>query len=135
VDTLSRIIKYPIPVIPSVLLLNDDSRCDFSKLRKIFWLAGLTSAKNLIAQHWLPPHTLDIYKCLIQLRDIIMLEISTARVNSAQILTLKIWTLSAEIISNYNAKSNDQEIDVFFFFCGFVFLSIMYPIVKRGRDW
>ncbi len=36
---------------------------------------------------------------LIQLRDIIMLELSTARVNLAQMSSLKIWTIAAEKIS------------------------------------
>ncbi len=87
-NILSKMIEYPIPVNPSILLLNDDSLLNFSKLQKTVWQ---TSAKKLLAQHWLPPHSLDMYKWLIQLRDIIMLEISTARVNLAQVSTLKIW--------------------------------------------
>ncbi len=75
----------------TILLLSDDSLLNFSKLQKTVWLAGLTSAKQLLAQHWLPPHSLDLYKWLTQLRDIIMLELSTARENVAQMSTLKIW--------------------------------------------
>ncbi len=74
-----------IPVNPSILLLSDDSLLNLSKLQRTVWLAGLTSAKKLLAQHSLPPHSLDMYKWLIQLQDIIMLELSTARVNLAHV--------------------------------------------------
>ncbi len=50
-------------------------------------------------QHWLPPHSLDVNMWLIQLRDIIMLELSTARVNLPQMSSVKIWTIAAEKIS------------------------------------
>jgi len=96
--TLSKIIEYPIPVILSVLLLNGDSQFDFSKLQKIVWLAGFTSEKTDSST------TLYTSMWLIQLQDIIMLEISTAQVNSAQISTIKIWTIAEEKSSKYIAQ-------------------------------
>jgi len=39
-----------------------------------------------------------------------MLELSTARVNSAQISTVKIWTIAYEKVSKYIVQSNDQDI-------------------------
>ncbi len=142
-------IDYPIPVNPSILLLSDNSLLNLSKLQITVWLAGLTSAKKLLAQHWLSPHSLDMCKWLIQLRDIIMFELSMARVNLAQMSTLKIWTIVAEKISKYIAQNNDQDSEwmlnaVFLFYFAFLnpgicvlwflwpwfyvyFLSIRYP--------
>ncbi len=102
-NILSKIIDYPIPVNPSISLPSQ---------QKTVWLACLTSVKKLLAQHWLPPHSLDMYKCLIQLQDIIMLELYTARVNLAQVSTLMIWNIAAEKTSKCFAQNNDQDMNV-----------------------
>ncbi len=48
-NILSKMIDYPIPVNPSILLLSDDSLLNLSKLQRTVWLAGLTSAKKTVS--------------------------------------------------------------------------------------
>lgn len=93
---LSDMIGKDIPVQPVVLLLNDDSSLGFTELQRKIWLAGLTSAKKIIAQRWLPPHTLSVRHWLLQFHEIVMLELSTARINKARASTIEAWKVVAK---------------------------------------
>lgn len=96
---ISDLIGHQIPVDPIILLLNDDSKLNlFEKQRKI-WLAGLTATKKMIAQRWLPPHSLSIHQWLAYFHDIVMLELSAARINKAKSTTLSLWRDAASQIS------------------------------------
>lgn len=98
--TIGDLIECPIPVDPIVWLLNDDSKLQlFEKQRKI-WLAGSTAAKKMIVQRWLPSHSLSMQKWMAYFLDIVLLELSTARINKAKRRTINLWKDAAEQISN-----------------------------------
>lgn len=81
ITSVSDMIGKDIPVQPDVLLLNDDSNLGFTELQSKICLAGLTSAKKIIAQRWLPPNNLSVRHWLFQFHDIVMLQLSTTRIN------------------------------------------------------
>lgn len=98
--TIGDLINCQIPVDPIVWLLNDDSKLQlFEKQRKI-WLTGSTAAKKMIVQRWLPPHSLSIQRWMALFLDIVLLELSTARINKAKRRTINLWKDAAEQISN-----------------------------------
>ena len=84
---------------PNLLLLNDDSNLDLNTKQQKIWLAGLTAAKKLIVQRWLPPHKLPPRKWLEYFLDAVMLELSTARINRATANTLDLWKGAAAAIT------------------------------------
>jgi len=98
--TLSSMIDKPIPLEPTLLLLNDDSHLGLNEKQRKVWLAGLTAAKKLVVQRWLPPHKLYARKWLEYFQDVVMLELSTARLNKAQISTLDSWKRAALAITD-----------------------------------
>ena len=61
--------------------------------------AGLTAAKKLIVQRWMPPYTLHSRKWLVYFHDIVMMELSTARIHNAKAPTIQIWENLANNIS------------------------------------
>lgn len=108
--TIGDIIGRPIPIDPIVWLLNDDSKLQlFEKQRKI-WLAGSTAAKKMIVQRWLPPHSLSMHQWMAYFLDIVLLELSTARINKAKQKTINLWKDTAQQISDM-LNSTDKEPD------------------------
>ena len=91
VAVITELLGMPIPCEPIPLLLNDDSQMTLNEKQRKLWLAGLTAAKKLIVQRWLPPHKLPTKQWLEFFHDVIMLELSTARVNKAKETTLGMW--------------------------------------------
>ena len=98
VSVLTDLLGTPVPCEPIPLLLNDDSQMTLSEKQRKLWLAGLTAAKKLIVQRWLPPHKLYTKKWLEYFHDVVMLELSTARVNKAKETTLGMWMEAASRI-------------------------------------
>lgn len=95
---LSELLGTVIICNPILLLLNDDSQIHISGKQRKLLLSGLTAAKKLLVQRWLPPHNLSIRKWLIYFHDIVLLELSTARINNAKASTLEMWSgASAQI--------------------------------------
>ena len=107
---ISDMIGCPIPLDPVVLLLNDDSRLNLTEKQRKIWLAGSTATKKMIAQRWLPPHSLIMRRWLSYFLDIVMLELSTARVNKAKLRTVELWRSAAAQISDM-LTSTAQELD------------------------
>lgn len=97
--TLSNMIDKPVPLEPTLLLLNDDSYLALNEKQHKVWLAGLMAAEKLIVQSWLPPHKLYARKWLEYFQDWVMLELSTARVNKAKSSTLVSWKRAASVIT------------------------------------
>lgn len=98
--TLSNMIDKPVPLEPTLLLLNDDSHLGLNEKQRKVWLAGLTAAKKLIVQRWLPPHKLYARKWLEYFQDVVMLELPTAQVNKARSSTLDSWKRAASAITD-----------------------------------
>lgn len=44
--TLSNMIDKPVPLEPTLLLLNDDSHLGLNEKQRKVWLAGLTAARK-----------------------------------------------------------------------------------------
>lgn len=94
-SVMSDMIGKPVPLEPIPLLLNDDSHMGLNARQRKIWLAGLTAAKKLVVQRWIPPHKLYTKKWLEYFLDVKMLELSTARVNGAKAATLEVWREAA----------------------------------------
>ncbi|KAJ8286853.1 hypothetical protein GJAV_G00044100 [Gymnothorax javanicus] len=91
IECLSDLIGIQLPIEPALHLLNDESLiCMNGRSRKI-WLAGLTAAKMIIVQVWVPPHNLSFEHWLNTFLDILFLELFSAKVNGATPRTLQIW--------------------------------------------
>lgn len=57
------------------------------------WPGGQTTSNHCwLAQLWIPPHELCVLHWVRQFQDIMMLELSTARMNKAKASTLLTWT-------------------------------------------
>ena len=96
---LSKLIGKDIPLQPILLLLNDDSQLQLSEKQRKIMFAGLTAAKKLIVQRWMPPYTLHSRKWLFYFHDIVMMELSTSRIHNAKASTIQIWENLANNIS------------------------------------
>lgn len=101
---LSELLELDIPLQPSLLLLNDDSQIECTEKQRKVCLAGLTAAKKLIVQRWLPPHKLPIKNWLLYFQDIIMMELSTARIHGARVSTIQMWERSARVVADLLAS-------------------------------
>lgn len=99
-STLSDLIEDTVPVTTCVLILNNLSILNISKLKKRVILAGLTAAKKLIAIRWKPPHSLTTQSWILSFLDVIYLELSTARINDANENTLNTWRSTADSLKN-----------------------------------
>lgn len=93
--TVSNLIGKSIPVDPIIWLLKDDSKLEQPARQSQIWLAGSKAAKIMTVQRQLPPHSLSIQHWLAYFLDIMMLELSTARINKAKIKTIDLWRDSA----------------------------------------
>lgn len=72
---------------PCLLLLNDDSRYQFSKK---MLMAGFTAAKKIILQQWTHPDTNLKQFWIVSLRYIVCLDYMTAKINKAKAITVNI---------------------------------------------
>lgn len=97
---LSILIHETVPVTLSVLLLNDLSTLNLSKLKMRVIFAGLTAAKKLVATRWKPPNTLTIKCWTLSFLDVVYLELSTARTNGANERTLEVWRSTADSLKD-----------------------------------
>lgn len=91
IKLLSSLTNISLPVDPLLHLLLDDSRLPMTMKARKLWLAGITTAKKLVVQRWLPPHDLSVKHWLHAFLDILYLELSSARVNHANPSTVQNW--------------------------------------------
>lgn len=89
-----------VPVTLCVLILDDLSVLNISKLKKRIVFAGLTAAKKMIVTRWKPPHSLSTQSWVLSFLDVIYMELSTARINGANEATLNTWRSAAESLKN-----------------------------------
>ena len=90
---LANILDVFIPMNPTLILLNDfDEHLDISMKQKRILSCGLTAAKKVLVQRWLPPHDLSSKKWLSYFHDVILLERSAAKINRAQASTMTTLT-------------------------------------------
>ena len=95
---LSELLGTVITCNPILLLLNNDSQINITGKQRKLLLSGLTAAKKLLVQRWLPPHDLSTRKWLIYFHDTVLLELSSAQINNAKPSTLEMWSgASAQI--------------------------------------
>ena len=72
---LSEVMGTRIPLLPNVLMLNDDSAIRFTIPQRRLFLLGLTAAKKLLVLRWKPPHKLETKQWILVLMDMISLEL------------------------------------------------------------
>lgn len=77
---------------PCLLLLNDDSRYQFSSTQRRLLMAGLTSAKKTIVQRWFSPDINMEQFWITSFYNIACLECSTAKINKASQSTVNSWS-------------------------------------------
>lgn len=97
VDIISTLTNIDFPMDPALHLLLDDSRFPITEKTRKLWLAGITAAKKLVVQRWLPPHDLSIKHWIYTLLDILYMELSSARVNHAKEATVNNWLNGIEM--------------------------------------
>ena len=97
---LSDLTDNTVPVTICVLILNNLSILNISKLKKRVIFAGLTAAKKMVATGWKPPHSLTTQSWILSLLDVIYMELSTARINGANESTLNTWRSTADSLKN-----------------------------------
>ena len=89
---LTELLSTHIPTDPILFLLNDDSKLELVRKKQKTLFCGLTAAKKLLVQRWLPPHDLSTKKWLSYFHDIVLLEQSASRINKAKPETLEMWS-------------------------------------------
>ena len=89
-STLSTLIGIELPYTPTATLLN---MFNLPKLEKRITLSGFTAAKKIIAQRWKPPHTLTRDLWLNTFLDIVVCEMSVARMHGACAKTIDSWSI------------------------------------------
>ena len=97
----SLLLSIPIPLSPSVFILNDLSQLKLTKSSKRVFLAGLTAAKKMIATRWKPPHILSRRQWLLNFIDVALLELSTARVHGAKEEVSLYWARTVEALKGF----------------------------------
>lgn len=98
VDIISTLTNIDFPMDPALHLLLDDSRFPITEKTRKLWLAGITAAKKLVVQRWLPPHDLSLKHWLYTLLDILYMELSSARINHAKEATVNNWLNAIEMV-------------------------------------
>ena len=96
---LSKVLQKQIPCCPKLLLLNDDSSLILSTVQRRFWLAGSTAAKKMLALRWQAPHTLPFNQWKQLIGDVVLMELSTARLNGVSSQTIDNWNHILHILS------------------------------------
>ena len=91
VKYLSKVLQKQIPCCPKLLLLNDDISLNLNIVQRRFWLAGSTAAKKMLALRWQAPHSLPFNHWKQLLCDVVIMELSTARLNGANCQTIDSW--------------------------------------------
>lgn len=76
---------------PCLLLLNDDSKYQFSLGDKRVLMAGFTAAKKAILQQWITPDTNLKQFWIVSFHYIVCLECTTAKINKAKTTTVNTW--------------------------------------------
>ena len=95
-EVLSEVMGINIPLLPNILMLNDDSAIGLTMPCRRLLLLGLTAAKKLLVLRWKPPHKLEVSQWILSLINMISLELSIARSNGAQENTLTILSTAIE---------------------------------------
>ena len=72
-------------------LLNDDTDFGIGRNSRKIWLAGLTAAKKMVAQHWKPPSDISFTHWLHNFLDISYWELSSARINNTRLNIISLW--------------------------------------------
>ena len=90
-ETMSNATGYLIPTSPSVLLLNDFTGLELPIKYQRWLLLALTAAKRMLAQRWVPPHTLSHQKWIKETLDLANMEMSVARMHGAKISNIDLW--------------------------------------------
>ena len=91
VKFLSDKFQLNIPCCPKYMLLNDNDTLLLNTVQRRVWLAGSTAAKKMLTLRWQSPHTLPFNQWKQSLLDIVTLELSTARMNGANLQTIESW--------------------------------------------
>ncbi len=80
-----------IPKHPNICLLNDDSELNLNVYQRRILHTALTAAKKVIKKMWYEPTFPADKMCPIELKNIALLECSTARMNRVKPWTIKAW--------------------------------------------
>ena len=86
-DFWAKLVGKDIPLQPILLLLNDDSQLQLNEKQRKIMFAGLTAAKK---------------RQFFYFHDIVMMELSTARIHNTKASTIQIWANLAGNISELN---------------------------------
>ncbi len=81
--SLSELLHVSIECSPRLMLSNDDSSLDLYLSCRQLIFAALIASKKMLGTRWLPPHSLSIQQLHQSMIGILMLELSTARMNQA----------------------------------------------------
>ena len=96
---MSRVLGHDIPCSPTILLLNDFTGLNLSMLHQRWFLVAITAAKRMVAQRWLPPHTLYRQQWVNAAIDLANLEMSVAHMHGARKQNISLWTSFIEAVS------------------------------------
>ena len=96
--TMSNATGHTIPTSPSVLLLNDLTGLDLPIIYQRWLLLALTAAKRMLAQRWVPPHTISHRKWIEDTIDLANLEMSVARMHRANPSNINLWKPLIELL-------------------------------------
>ncbi len=99
-STLSDLVSVSVPASVPVMILNDLSELNITRLNKCILLAGLTAAKKMIVTRWKPSQVLNIRQWILTFLDVVYLELSTARIHRATEKNVYSWSKAAELLKN-----------------------------------
>ena len=93
---MSNVTGHIIPASPTILLLDDFTDLDLPIVYQRWLLLALTAAKRMLAQRWMPPHTLSHQKWINETIDLANMEMSVARMHRAKTSNINLWKLFVE---------------------------------------
>ena len=104
---LEKALKFPIPKLPSMLLLNDDSvlKDDTWLAHRKIIFAGLTAAKKTIIHSWFLTEPPSIKEWINHFRDIALIEKSLAVIHKARASSVEAWTTLIGFLSDPHSIS------------------------------
>lgn len=88
---LSRLLEVSVPCLLDTLILNNFLHVNLKVGKIRVLLAGITTAKKMVATRWKPPHNLSVHAWSLMFLDIVYLELSIARVHRAKSDTIEVW--------------------------------------------
>ena len=97
-DTMSNVMGRIIPTSPTILLLNDFTGLNLPIIHQRWLLLGLTAAKRMLTQRWMPPHTLPHQKWIAETIDLANMEMSVARMDRAKTTNIALWKRFIELL-------------------------------------